>query len=183
MGKDKENMEDKTMENLINTLGKIFKKENSEKEIAKLIVDDFYKGDIKKTIKRLYHDIILPVEDKIELMLPKFNYSSLLLNTIMINGYVLKSDLEKEIAKHNKTFCCCADESRTVINSLINLLITGEHSSLQETYSDYWERIKDKEEKERLIDWKNDNRLTYWSCKRFKNTQEVLDWIIDKYYK
>lgn len=41
-------MEDKTMENLINTLGKIFKKENSEKEIAKLIVDDFYKGDIKK---------------------------------------------------------------------------------------------------------------------------------------
>lgn len=171
------------MKNLINTLGEIFKKENSEKEIAKLIVDDFYKSDIKKTIKRLYHDIILPVEDKIELMLPKFNYSSLLLNTIMINCYVLKSDLEKEIAKHNKTFCCCADESRTVINSLINLLITGEHSSLQETYSDYWERIKDKEEKERLIDWKNDNRLTYWSCKRFKNTQEVLDWIIDKYYK
>ena len=83
MGKDKENMEDKTMENLINTLGEIFKKENSEKEIAKLIVDDFYKGDIKKTIKRLYHDIILPVEDKIELMLPKFNYSSLLLNTIV----------------------------------------------------------------------------------------------------
>ena len=57
------------------------------------------------------------------------------------------------------------------------------HACLQETYSDYWERIKDKDEKERLADWENDNRLTYWSCKRFKNTQEVLDWIIDKYYK
>lgn len=55
---------------------------------------------------------------------------------------------------------------------------TGEHKSLQITYSEYWNRIKDEEEKERLKDWKNEKRLTYWSCKKWKDTEEVLEWLI-----
>ncbi|WP_443863389.1 hypothetical protein [Fusobacterium ulcerans] len=179
-------MEDKIMENFsnfLNKLSEVYKKENSEKETAKVVVDDIYEGDAKKVIENFYRDIILPVEDKLELMLPKFSYAKLLLRTLLINGVDLRMDLEEEITKHNKGCYCCADESRTVINGLIKLLTTGEYSSLQETYGDYWKIIKDKEEKERLKDWEANDRLTYWSCKRFKNTKEVFDWILEKYYK
>lgn len=178
-------MKDNTAENFknfINTLGEILQKENAEKEIPKLIIDDFYKKNLRKVIKNFYNDFILPVEDRIELKIPEFLYSTELLNMLLINQNILKIDLEKEIINYNKTYACCADESRNIIDELINLLITGEHSSLQETYNDYWESIQDEKEKERLIDFKNNKELTYWSCKRFKDTKEVLEWIMNKYY-
>lgn len=167
------------MTDLIKSLVNTFKKENAEKEIAKLIVDVFYQGNPKQVIKNLYKDFLTPIMDRLDLILPEFYCSSLLLEKLLFDPFGLKMSLEKEIIKYNRTSACSADESRTVINALINLLVTGEHSSLQETYSEYWKTIKDKEEQERLKAWEDDERLTYWSCKRFKNTQEVLFWIVE----
>lgn len=168
--------------NFLDALGDAFQKENAEKEIPKLIVEDLYNNDIKKLLNNFYIDFLIPLEDKLEMMLPKFQYSDLLLSKILLESICLEADLKKEISIYNGTGACCADESGTVMNGLINLLLTGKHSSLQETYSDYWKTIEDENQKQRLIDWQDDNELTYWSCKRFKNTEEVMEWIIEKYY-
>ncbi|WP_300344662.1 hypothetical protein [Fusobacterium sp.] len=182
-------MEDKKIDNFtekfksfFDALGDIFQKENAEKEIPKLIVEDLYNNDIKKLLKNFYIDFIIPLEDKLEMMLPKFQHSDLLLSKILLESIYLEADLKNEISIYNGTRVCCADESRTIMNGLINLLLTGKHSSLQETYNDYWERL-DEEKKNKFIDFKGDTKLTYWSCKRFKNTEDVMEWIKNKYYE
>ena len=164
------------LKKVIKNLFEIFKKESSEKEIAKFIVDDLYENDLHNLFGNFELSIFFPVISRIQEKIVNFDYSYNLIELLLTGN--LKLILENEIIKHNKTSSCCADENRTIIYNLIEFMKTGEHKPLQITYSEYWNKLKDKEEKERLKDWKNEERLTYWSCKKWKDTEEVLKWLI-----
>ena len=164
------------LKNVIKNLSEVFKKENSENEIAKLVIDDLYKNNLHDLFLNFELDIFFPVISRIHEKIVNFDYSYNLIELLLIGN--LKEILENEIIKHNKTSACCADESRTIIYNLLEFMKTGEHKSLQITCSEYWNKIKDEKEKERLKDWENEQRLTYWSCKKWKNTEEVLEWLI-----
>lgn len=164
------------LKNVIKKLSEVFKKENSENEIAKFVVDDLYKNDLHYLFRNFELNIFFQIISRIQEKIVDFDYSYNLIEILLTGN--LKGILENEIIKHNKTSACCADESRTIIYNLIEFMKTGEHKSLQITYSEYWNRIKDEEEKERLKEWENEKNLTYWSCKKWKDTEEVLEWLI-----
>ena len=63
------------LKNVIKKLSEVFKKENSENEIAKFVVDDLYKNDLHYLFRNFELNIFFPIISRIQEKIVDFDYS------------------------------------------------------------------------------------------------------------
>ena len=95
---------------------------------------------------------------------------------LITNRSLFESCIEQLEQNITGSTCCVGDVSSNALSLLLTYAVTGKNYSLQETYAEYWEKMTDKKEKQRLVNWKDKQSHTYWSSSVFRDAKELFEW-------
>lgn len=174
--KNKSDISNDDLTNIINSFANSLNKNNVDleeqeqhKTLQEIIDDNIYLDDKNKIeysalyYKQNVHNILVEKFFKqLSIKKDKNYYVKKMIISDLITGN-LKIKIENLIVLIKGTDSCKVDCSNFIIRQLCKFLMNNQNHQLKITYAQYWNSLKDEKEKERLVKWKDDSTLTFWS--------------------
>lgn len=174
--KNKSDISNDDLTNIINSFANSLNKNNVDleeqeqhKTLQEIIDDNIYLDDKNKIeysalyYKQNVHNILVENFFKqLSIKKDKNYYVKKMIISDLITGN-LKIKIENLIVLIKGADSCKVDCSNFIIRQLCKFLMNNQNHQLKITYAQYWNSLKDEKEKERLVKWKDDSTLTFWS--------------------
>lgn len=144
----------------------MFKKALKEKE-----TEDFIYSFSESVLDYFYHftESMINTDDEPLIM-------RLVSENILKNPHKIHRAIREDLKPAYKDVALTHDVVFFTRKQLCRAFFSGKNRPLQTTYADAWLKLSKKEQK-RLIDWRGDNNLTYWSNLKYETINDMLrDW-------